>query len=36
MTLTVDSENSTGATALYERAGMKPERVILLLRRPLP
>ena len=35
MTLTVDSENSTGATALYERAGMRPERVILLFRRPL-
>ncbi len=36
MTLTVDSDNTTGATALYERAGMKPERVIVLLRRPLP
>jgi ribosomal protein S18 acetylase RimI-like enzyme len=36
MTLTVDSDNTTGATALYESAGMKPERVILLLRRPLP
>lgn len=36
MTLTVDSDNTTGATALYERAGMAPERVILLLRRPLP
>jgi ribosomal protein S18 acetylase RimI-like enzyme len=36
MTLTVDSDNTTGATALYERAGMKPERVIRLLRRPLP
>ena len=35
MTLTVDSENSTGATALYEGAGMRPERVILLCRRPL-
>jgi ribosomal protein S18 acetylase RimI-like enzyme len=35
MTLTVDSENSTGATALYERAGMTPERVIVLLRRAL-
>lgn len=35
MTLTVDSDNTTGATALYERAGMKPERVILLMRRPL-
>lgn len=34
--LTVDSDNTTGATALYERAGMKPERVIVLLRRPLP
>lgn len=34
--LTVDSDNTTGATALYERAGMTPERVILLLRRPLP
>ena len=36
MTLTVDSDNTTGATALYERAGMTPERVIVLLRRPLP
>ncbi|MFM1965052.1 MAG: hypothetical protein RL134_777 [Actinomycetota bacterium] len=36
MTLTVDSENTTGATDLYEHAGMKPERVILLFRRPLP
>ena len=36
MTLTVDSDNTTGATALYERAGMKPERVILLLRHLLP
>lgn len=36
MTLTVDSDNTTGATALYERAGMTPERVIILLRRPLP
>ena len=36
MTLTVDSDNTTGATALYEQAGMKPERVIVLLRRPLP
>lgn len=36
MTLTVDSDNTTRATALYERAGMKPERVIVLLRRPLP
>lgn len=35
MTLTVDSDNTTGATALYERAGMKPERVIVLFRRPL-
>ena len=35
MTLTVDSDNTTGATALYERAGMAPERVIVLLRRPL-
>jgi mycothiol synthase len=35
MTLTVDSDNTTGATALYERAGMKPERVILLFRRSL-
>jgi len=34
--LTVDSDNATGATALYERAGMKPERVIVLLRRPVP
>ena len=34
--LTVDSDNTTGATALYEQAGMKPERVIVLLRRPLP
>ena len=34
--LTVDSDNTTGATALYERAGMTPERVIVLLRRPLP
>ena len=33
--LTVDSDNTTGATALYERAGMAPERVIVLLRRPL-
>ena len=33
--LTVDSDNTTGATALYERAGMRPERVIVLLRRPL-
>jgi len=36
MTLTVDSDNTTGATALYERAGMRPDRVIVLLRRPLP
>ncbi len=36
MTLAVDSENTTGATALYDRAGMRPERVILLFRRPLP
>ena len=36
MTLTVDSDNTTGATALYERAGMRPERVILLLRRSIP
>jgi len=36
MTLTVDSDNTTGATALYERAGMRPERVIILFRRPLP
>lgn len=36
MTLTVDSDNTTGATALYERAGMTPERVIVLLRRPIP
>ena len=36
MTLTVDSDNTTGATALYERAGMRPERVIVLFRRPLP
>ncbi len=36
MTLTVDSDNTTGATALYERAGMTPERVIVLLRRTLP
>jgi len=35
MTLTVDSDNTTGATALYERAGMRPERVIILFRRPL-
>ena len=35
MTLTVDSANTTGATALYERAGMRPERVIVLFRRPL-
>ena len=35
MTLSVDSDNTTGATALYERAGMTPERVILLFRRPL-
>ena len=35
MTLTVDSDNTTGATALYERAGMQPERVIILFRRPL-
>lgn len=35
MTLTVDSDNTTGATALYERAGMRPEKVIVLLRRPL-
>ncbi len=34
--LTVDSDNTTGATALYERAGMRPERVIVLFRRPLP
>jgi ribosomal protein S18 acetylase RimI-like enzyme len=36
MTLSVDSDNTTGATALYERAGMRPERVIILFRRPLP
>lgn len=36
MTLSVDSDNTTGATALYERAGMRPERVIVLFRRPLP
>jgi len=36
MTLSVDSENTTGATALYERAGMHPERVILLFRLTLP
>lgn len=36
MTLSVDSDNRTGATALYERAGMRPERVIILFRRPLP
>lgn len=36
MTLTVDSDNTTGATALYAQAGMQPERVIVLFRRPLP
>ena len=35
MTLTVDSDNTTGATALYEQAGMRPERVIVLYRRPV-
>ena len=30
-----NAENPTGATRLYERAGMAPERVIVLLRRPL-
>ena len=36
MTLSVDSENTTGATSLYERAGMRSERVIVLFRRTLP
>ena len=35
MTLTVDSDNTTGATAMYERVGMRPERVIVVYRRPL-
>lgn len=35
VTLTVDSENSTGATALYESVGMRAENVIALYRRPL-
>jgi ribosomal protein S18 acetylase RimI-like enzyme len=34
MTLSVDSDNTTGATALYERCGMRPERSIVLWRRP--
>ena len=34
MTLTVDSDNTTGATALYDGVGMRPERVIVLHRRP--
>lgn len=34
MTLTVDSDNTTGATALYDGVGMRPERVIVLYRRP--
>lgn len=34
MTLTVDSDNTTGATALYDGVGMRPERVIVLFRRP--
>lgn len=34
MTLTVDSDNTTGATALYDGVGMHPERVIVLYRRP--
>jgi ribosomal protein S18 acetylase RimI-like enzyme len=33
--LTVDSDNTTGATALYESAGMASEVVIDLFRRPL-
>lgn len=36
VTLTVDAENTTGATALYEGVGMRAEQVILLYRRPLP
>ena len=36
MTLSVDSDNTTGATALYERAGMRAERVMVLVRRPAP
>lgn len=35
VTLTVDAENSTGATALYEGVGMRAEQVIVLYRRPL-
>lgn len=35
MTLTVDSDNTTGATGLYERCGMRAERVIVLYRRVL-
>lgn len=35
VTLNVDSENSTGATRLYERAGMHPTRIIDAWRRPL-
>lgn len=35
VTLTVDAENSTGATALYEGVGMRAEQVIALYRRPL-
>jgi len=33
--LTVDSENTTGATRLYESVGMQPYHVIDLMRRPL-
>ena len=36
MTLSVDSDNATGATDLYERVGMSAEQVILLLRRAIP
>jgi ribosomal protein S18 acetylase RimI-like enzyme len=35
MILSVDSDNTTGATGLYEKAGMRPERVILIYRRSL-
>ena len=35
VTLTVDAENTTGATALYEGVGMRAEQVIVLYRRPL-
>jgi hypothetical protein len=35
MCLTADSDNTTGATRLYESVGMVSEVVINLFRRPL-